>query len=144
MRRDDTITVLRGWANQMAARYGHPVYLVGSSLDVDDVNEARDFDVRIVLPDAEFETRFGVEVADWYRQQWSTWGDGSRRWGAEMAKLARGFTTTFAKLKLNIDLQVHPFYLARTFFDRPSVRLDDLDIEKNIDMSNELPATLSI
>ena len=125
----DAVSLLSGWANQIAARYGAPVYLVGSSLAVEDLRDARDFDIRIVLPDAEFETRFGVEATTWAREQWSTWSDGSRRWGAEMAKLGRAFTTTWASLGLNVDIQVHPAVMGRAFHGKPRVRLDTLDLE---------------
>ncbi len=45
---------LKAWANSMFGRYGHPVWLVGSALD----GAGRDVDIRIILPDPEFDARF--------------------------------------------------------------------------------------
>jgi hypothetical protein len=133
--RATAVATIRGWANQIAMRYSAPVWLVGSSLDVEDLRAARDFDIRVVLKDAEFEARFGVEPTRFMREQWSSWSDGSKRWGAEMAKLSRGWMTQFAALKLNLDFQVHPFYVGRIFYDRPRVRLDELDLIREADGS---------
>ena len=45
---------IKSWANSMFARYGHPVWLVGPALD----GAGRDVDIRIILPDADFDARF--------------------------------------------------------------------------------------
>ena len=52
----DAFLALRSWAKDVAAKYGAQVYLVGSALDK---TEPRDIDLAIVLPLAEFETRYG-------------------------------------------------------------------------------------
>jgi hypothetical protein len=130
---------LRGWANQMVARFGAPVWLVGSALT--DPN-ARDIDVRIVLPDDEFAARYG-DVIDWINEGWSAeWGDGRKRWGVDMAKLARDVVLIGGRALhaigrnplnkmhgFNVDLQVQPESLARTFADKPRERLDTLDLD---------------
>jgi hypothetical protein len=45
------------WANQIAARFNAPVYLVGSSLHEP---KPRDTDVVVILPDKIFYTRYGI------------------------------------------------------------------------------------
>lgn len=76
---------LRGWANQMAARYGHPVYLVGSALVEDN---PRDVDLAVVLPDEEFKNRFGGTYNEAMRLGPTPEGP-QPRWCAEVAKLSR-------------------------------------------------------
>lgn len=131
---------LRGWANQMAARFGAPVYLVGSALD--DPN-ARDIDIRIVLPDEDFAARYG-DVCDFMVEGWSPeWGEGRKRWGADMAKLSRDVVlwggralhligrSPLNKLHgFNVDLKVEPESVARAYADRPRERLDALNLSE--------------
>src|SRR4051812_25707708 len=77
--------LLRGWANQIAARYGHPVYIIGSALFEE---RPRDVDVVCILPDKEFRNRFdgwGAIITLGARP--ST--PGAARWFAEVAKLSR-------------------------------------------------------
>ena len=129
---------LRGWANQMAARFGQPVYLVGSALT--DPN-ARDIDIRIELPDEEFAARY-MDVIDFIGGGWSPkWEEGRKKWGEDMAKLARGVILhggrslhqigrdPLNKLHgFNVDLKVEPESLARIYRDKPKERLDTLDL----------------
>lgn len=112
---------LNPWANQIAARFGHPVYLVGSALEHED---PRDVDVVCLLPDAEFWGRYGryqeharIDVP---------WGPEAKRWGEDMAKLS---AYAAKHLALNVDLKVQAHYLAQHWYgDAPRVRLDDLDL----------------
>lgn len=131
--------VLRGWANMMAARFGAPVWLVGSALT--DPN-ARDIDVRIVLSDEAFEARYG-DLHDFAREGWSpAWGPGRRRWGEDMAKLGRDALLNGGRMLwtigreplnklggLNLDFQVEAETFARAYRDKPRERLDTLDLE---------------
>lgn len=124
----DTVRmVLQGWANQMASRFGAPVYLVGSMLTSPET--ARDVDVRIVLSDEDFEARYGINAIDWIHEGWTSWSPGRKRWGEDMVKLARqsrgGFTLAGG---MNLDFQVHPASQAITFKDKPRERLDQLDL----------------
>ena len=128
------LAAIGGWANQIAARYGAPVWLVGSALDHEDLRDVRDVDVRVVLPDAAFEARFDVAVEAWARETWSTWSIGSRRWGAEMGKLSRGWMAQFHRLGVGLDFQVHPIFVARAFWEKPRRRLDTLDLAGPIDL----------
>jgi hypothetical protein len=130
---------LRGWANMMAARFGAPVWLVGSALTDP---SARDIDVRIELPDDVFAARYG-DVFDFNREGWSpAWGPGRRRWGEDMAKLSRDALLNGGRSLwvvgreplnklggLNLDFQVQPELLARAYADKPRERLDELDPE---------------
>lgn len=86
---------LKAWATQLAARFGAPVLLVGSALRK---LHPRDVDVRIVIPDEEFEARYGVTWDRWSR------GVDAQRWIDDMAKLGRNMVLTY---KINLDLQVH-------------------------------------
>jgi hypothetical protein len=94
--------VLQGWANQMAARFGAPVYLVGSSLTE---VQPRDVDIVIILPLDDFVARYG-NSPDW---KWHTlepgWDDGSLRWAADVAKLGAFCSRVH---KLNVDLKITP------------------------------------
>lgn len=75
---------LRGWANQIAARYAHPVYLVGSAL----TEEApRDHDVVVVLPDELFRNRFGGSYSDCVRLGPVPPGGPQDIWAREVAKI---------------------------------------------------------
>lgn len=47
---------LRNWAKKCSQEIGYPIYLVGSTLQLE---VPRDFDVVITIPEKEFEERFG-------------------------------------------------------------------------------------
>ena len=124
---------LTGWANQLAARFAAPVYLVGSALTT---TSPRDIDVRVVLDDDAFEARYGVSAAQWAREMWGTWSAGSLRWGADMAKLNAQAVKAFA---WNLDVQVHPEIAAVRHADRPRLRLDALREGPDFVMADEPP-----
>lgn len=94
----------RAWANSIAARYGHPVYLVGSALravTLDDVYKLRDVDIVCILPDDEFRNRFGCHWT------WACNGDdepGANRWTAEVGKLSRRAAQCMRNV--NVDFKV--------------------------------------
>lgn len=115
---------LGGWANQLAARFAAPVWLVGSTLEKG--ASARDVDVRIVVADDAFESRYGITAAMYAREMWSTWSDPSRRVGLDMAKLNAGAVHAF---KMNMDVQIMPALMARAFDGRPRLRLDTIAAE---------------
>ena len=127
-------TKLTEWANSTAARYGHPVHLVGSSLFATDVSKTRDVDVVCVISDDEFKNRFGAWAKCFNlvhaRETEST------RWHREMAKEARFATNALPGI--NIDFKVQcPAWLAAYDHDRkPWARLDALG---DIDVETELP-----
>ncbi len=123
---------LQGWANQLAARFGAPVYLVGSSLTDP---EARDVDVRVVLDDDSFQARYGILPQHVDRESWGGWSAGSRRWGADVAKISRQAAVA---LRLNVDFQIQAALLVQHhgLADRPRVRLDTLDLtELDVDQA---------
>lgn len=63
MERPNEASLIVRWANLIRAFYGHPVYLVGSSLTKEN---PRDCDVVCVIPDEEFILRYGVDdVKQW-------------------------------------------------------------------------------
>lgn len=112
----------RAWANSVAARYGHPVYLVGSALNamtLEDVYKLRDVDIVCILPDTEFTNRF----AHW---TWCCNGDdepGSNRWTAEVGKLSRRASKDMRNV--NIDFKVQSEEWAETAHKaQPRLRLD--------------------
>lgn len=113
---------LAGWARHIAARYGHPVWLVGSVLTSD---EPKDIDVRVVLPDEEFEGRWGQW--QWKHHKSETGLDaGAKRWAGEMAKQARWVAKN---CRLHVDFQVVAESECRGHVGRPKVRLDDAELE---------------
>lgn len=118
----DLITRLRPWANQLAARFGHPVFLVGSALEEED---PRDVDVVCILPSLEFWGRYGGSLS--HEAPSAQWKPGSLRWGRDMAKLG---AYASQHLGVNVDLKVQADYLAdHRFPDRPRERIDNLDLE---------------
>jgi hypothetical protein len=114
--------ILPGWANQMYARFGHPVYLVGSCLNSD---SPRDVDIRIILPDDEFEGRYG-SVAQWREDAWcSEWREPRQKWAKDMAKLSREISKIYV---VNVDLQVYPkSYSDKYFSERERYRIDTIN-----------------
>jgi hypothetical protein len=118
------VFLLRPWARQMAARFGYPVLLVGSSLTVPD---PRDVDVRVTLPDEDFASRYGMDWPTWTTMLWYNIGEAGpmRTYANDMATLSREAARV---LRLNIDFAVHPASLVQALWpDRRVVRLDDLD-----------------
>lgn len=107
-------TDLKAWAREIAARFGRPVYLTGSSLDLP---QPRDVDVRVVLTDEEFSARWG----EW---SWLSNNDGYRSYACDMGKLSR-HVSLFTML--NIDFQVQPHIVALKYAKGRRVRLDDVD-----------------
>lgn len=109
---------LAPWANQIAARYGRPVYLVGSALQLQD---PRDVDVRCIITDKEFEARFG-RVEDWVKASWwPSKNDGSLRYAMEIGDLSREASLVLSK---NIDFQVQPPAEARRHLGGADRRVD--------------------
>lgn len=94
---DEVVEKLRPWANMIAARFGAPVYLVGSALDQG--SDARDVDVVVVLPSDEFYARYPGAAN--YQSTGHAWRPGDIRWGNDCAKLgayagrATGFNVDF-------------------------------------------------
>ncbi len=120
---------LGGWANQIAARYGFPVYLVGSALTE---TEPRDVDVRVVLSDDAFYARYGIGPMRAEGQAWigaDEQHEGTRRWHADMAKMARQAANV---LHVNIDFQVQSesIVLVRRHHEKPRIRIDTLDLSE--------------
>lgn len=111
--------MLGGWANQMAARFGHAVFMTGSALHKD---RPRDVDVRIVLPDDEFAARYG-RVSEWEESIWSRdMKTACQRVYSDTAKLGRECAL---KCRCNVDLQIQPLSFAlRHYRNEPRIRLD--------------------
>ena len=107
-------TEMKAWAREIAARFGRPVYLTGSSLELP---QPRDVDVRVVLTDEEFSARWGDK-------SWDSATDGYRHYACDMGKLSR-HASSF--MMLNIDLQAQPLCVALKYAKSRRVRLDDVD-----------------
>jgi hypothetical protein len=103
-------------------QYGWPVYLVGSALR-DDNPDPRDWDVRVMLSDRWFRTRFG-DPGLWEREgSTGNWTKEIRwRWSDACVKQAKhGSLHT----RLNIDFQAYPLEYAHRFYGgQPRMRLD--------------------
>ncbi len=109
---------LQPWADQIATRFGRPVYLVGSSLQLPD---PRDVDVRVILSDEEFEARYGDPGA-WHKALWwPSRNDGSIRYCMDVGDLSREASI---QLKLNIDFQVQPPGEARRYLCGEDRKID--------------------
>lgn len=107
-----------------AARYGGPVWLVGSALSGE---SARDLDVRIVLPDAQFERRWGP-LGQW------TQGQTTQRLVDEMAHLNRNATSLLPE-GTNPDVQIWPASYAARAFPEGERRLVAAPRERNWDLA---------
>lgn len=125
----------RAWANSVAARYGHPVYLVGSALravTLEDVYKLRDVDIVCILPDDEFAARF----CHW---TWACNGDdklGANRWAAEVGKLSR--RASMDMRNVNVDFKVQSQEWAEhQHAGQPRVRIDTAAFEMRLVMTNE-------
>ena len=83
--------------------------------------DPRDVDVRVILTDDEFASRYG-DPAEWFKGLW--WpnrNDGSLRYAADMWDLSREAALT---LRLNIDFQVQPPVESSRHLLSERVRLD--------------------
>jgi hypothetical protein len=108
------------WARQIALRFGRPVWLVGSALELPD---PRDVDVRVLLNDEEFLARYG-DPAEWHKGLWfPNRKDGSLRYAADMWDLSREASLV---LGLNIDFQVQPPIESGKYPVAKRHRLDDV------------------
>lgn len=92
------------YARQLAARFGAPVWLVGSALT--DPGGARDVDLRVVISDRQFTARYG---------DLRKWGDGETR-QALIDDSAHFAADAVDKLGLNVDLQIWPHSRAAAAF----------------------------
>lgn len=117
---------LRNWANQIAARFGRPVYLVGSSLERED---ARDLDIVIILPYDEYWGRYGIQY-EWMRLNSAgdgidgDWSEMAKRWAVDVGKLS----AQAAKEGLgNVDMKIQNDVACIVHMGKPRVRLDSID-----------------
>lgn len=121
--------ILSTWATTgLYARYGHPVYLVGSALETQNFYGLRDIDIVVVLPDDEFEKRFGK---DWEYTQ----GGCSRamsRWAREVGKLSAQAARTYP---FNFDLKVQSeSWMKARHADKPRLRIDRAEYPETADV----------
>lgn len=101
------------WAREIAARYGRPVYLCGSALELP---KPRDVDVRIILTDREFRDRWGDH-------SWDAGHENYRAYAADVGKLGRDASRW---MMLNLDVQVQPLCVALKYAGQRRLRLDDV------------------
>lgn len=110
------------FANSMVARYGHPVYVVGSAIDAPNLYDLRDLDIVCVLPDTEFYQRFGCH---WTEAQAPMGTDGQRRWATEVGKLSRQFGLNNINLDFKVQCVEWAYWRHK---DKPRVRVDGCDV----------------
>ena len=126
------IARLQPWARQIALRFGRPVWLVGSALELPD---PRDVDVRVMVSSEEFQARYG-DPAEWRKGLW--WPnrkDGSLRYAADMWDLAREASLS---LRLNIDFQVQPPIEYENYPATKRHRLDDVvEVRSPLELGSE-------
>lgn len=122
LNRDHLLQLLEPFANSVVARYGHPVYLVGSAIDALDAYALRDVDVVCVLPDAEFVARFG---GHWTHAQSPLPDPVSSRWAAEVGKLSR----QSGLRNINLDFKVQcDEWVEHRHKGKPRVRIDRCEL----------------
>lgn len=92
---------LKAWANDVFARYGQPVWLVGSCL----TGIGRDVDVRVILPDPDHAARFPDHGA----------------LGLDVGKQGR---VAALFLRMNVDFKIQKASEAMAFEGKPRLRLD--------------------
>lgn len=100
----DKLLKLESFALKLKHLYWQPIYLVGSSLA--EANEKpRDWDIRIEMPNDEFEIKFG-NAFDWH-QEGSTgqWTQIRLRWSDECTKRTK---EAWRETGLNVDFQIYP------------------------------------
>lgn len=111
---------LRPWANLVSARFGAPVYLVGSALRE---KWPRDIDVRVILPADDYVARYGSWL-DRKDVSLVRWPIGARRWAADCGKQNRYVAKVHG---LNVDFQIHHEQEAEKEEANPRVRLDEVE-----------------
>lgn len=96
--------VLTVWAaGEQDLPQGGALYLVGSALTC---NTPRDLDVRLILPDAVFEKRYGCTVSQWEEEgQTGQWTKARMAWSDECVTLTHRACRSTERL---VDFQVYP------------------------------------
>lgn len=119
---EELASKLEGWADQIFARYGFPVYLVGSALTE---QEPRDVDVIVLMPNDDWEARWGpiteYKIARWSLKNKDWFMDTHRKFCTDMGKLSARAARI---LGMNIDFRVQPKCDCQ---DGPRLRLDKCD-----------------
>jgi len=114
----ELLNELRPFANSQAAHYGVPVWLCGSVLHC---LYPRDIDVRVVLPDAEYEARFGSW--GWERVRKFHWPEPEKQWAMTMGKTNRIAARLYG---LNLDFQVIPYSVHQKSASKPHIQIDEI------------------
>lgn len=105
-----------GQANQLAARYGGPVYLVGSALTCETPS---DFDVRVIITQADADRLYGTDTT---RTLEAVWSMQSWRMAYDALKQSRRSTRAYAGMA-TIDVQIQVGE-QDCYKDKPRRRLD--------------------
>jgi hypothetical protein len=117
----DPLNLVARWANIMAGRYRHPVYLVGSQLHSE---KPRDIDLVCVIPDEEFKARYGCDdVEKWVNDYKSgMYDDSIWDWCADVSNQA---LHGMRFCRMQIDFKVIPAsYDKIDYTGKPKVRID--------------------
>jgi hypothetical protein len=118
----DYLEGLRKFANGLAGYYGQPVWLVGSVL-LPSNSRPRDWDIRVVLPNEDFEMRFGA-LGEWAHDGLTgKWHEARWRWADENVKRSREAWRT---LRLPVDFQTMPVVSASAYRADMRFRLDTM------------------
>lgn len=132
------------WANAINGFYGHPVYLVGSQIT--GVEDPRDIDVVCILPDEDFEIRYG-SISEWVDQGESgMWKTVRHKWSQDCVKKTKhGIKET----RLDIDFKVVPKSWSDDIYkgiqmEFPPVRLDTNPDEVYPDQLPKSPTDQSV
>jgi hypothetical protein len=104
----DNLGVLQKFANNLRGYFGAPVYLVGSALS-GKTAEPRDWDIRIILEDEDFDRHFG-DPQQWNREGITgEWTELRWRWSDACTRASK---QGWRECGLNIDFQIYPRFYA--------------------------------
>lgn len=93
---------LREWLGNIVTQFGGSAYLVGSALRT---ATPRDIDLRLLLPDVEFEKLFGP-VQQWVEEgRTGNWSEVRWNWSKYCTRLTH---SGWEELGTNIDFQIYP------------------------------------
>ncbi len=117
----ESSNILVQWANSIRAFYGHPVYLVGSHLK--NVSNPRDVDIICIIPNEEFDLRYGSTAKWFYEGESGIYTDISWNWSDDCIKKT---LLGCKKTGMCIDFKVYPEIFAKLFdaVNYPKIKID--------------------
>ena len=113
---EENLSSLQRFANKTRGLYGFPIYLVGSALSGSNSNP-RDWDIRLILPNDEFDRHFGDHNKWMWEGTSGQWTEIRWKWSDACVKLSK---QGYYECRLNIDFQIYPEEYADTVYPESS------------------------